>query len=330
MDGTFLAVAISLTFLLVFASLGSTFVYQFHYGPGARLRKRVKLILDPDGAAGGGQRDKAGASQRRAIQAKLKELEAAGKASKRFVLRQKILQAGLTMPVARFYLVNVAVGIAGGVGFAIFWPDLYYIAPLVAIPIGFFLPTYVLGILAKKRQTKYTAHFADAVDVIVRGIQSGLPVGECMRIIGSESPDPVGSEFRLFTEAQKLGLTIEEALERAIERMPTAELKFFANVLNINAQTGGNLAETLGNLSNVLRGRKAMQDTIRIKSSEAMSTAMIIGSLPFCIMGMLFVMSPDYVMLLFTETMGHYFLYAGGGLMAVGSFVMKAMCNLKM
>ena len=330
MDGTFLAIAISVSFLLIFASLGSTFVYQFHYGPGARLRKRVNVILDPDAAAGGGTADKAGASQRRAIQAKLKELEAAGKASKRFVLRQKILQSGLTMPVSRFYLINVAVGIAGGAGFAIFWPDLYFIAPIVAIPVGFFLPTFVLGFLAGRRQKKFTSQFADAVDVIVRGIQSGLPIGECMKIIGRESPDPVGSEFRLFTEAQKLGLTTEEAMERAIERMPTAELKFFAIVLNINAQTGGNLAETLGNLSNVLRARKAMADTIRIKSSEAMSTAMIIGSLPFCIMGMLFVMSPEYVMLLFTETMGHYFLYAGGGLMAVGSFVMKAMCNLKM
>ena len=149
MDGTFLAIAISVSFLLVFSSLGSTLVYQFHYGPEARLRKRVKVILDPEGAAGGGKADKAGASQRRAIQAKLKELEAAGKASKRFVLRQKILQAGLTMPVSRFYLVNVAVGIAGGVAFAIFKPDLYYIAPVVAVPVGFFLPTYVLGILAK-------------------------------------------------------------------------------------------------------------------------------------------------------------------------------------
>ena len=151
-----------------------------------------------------------------------------------------------------------------------------------------------------------------------------------MRVIARESPEPTATEFRLFTDAQKLGLTLDEALTRAIERMPTAELKFFAIVLNINAQTGGNLAETLGNLSNVLRGRKTMADTIRIKSSEAKSTAMIIGSLPFCIGGMLMVMSPEYVTLLFTDDLGNKFLYGAAALMGMGELVMKGMCNLKM
>ena len=330
MDATFLAIAIGLSSLLVFASIGGTLVYQYRFSPGARLRKRVRAIINPGGGAGGGAGDKAGTSQRRAIHAKLKELEAAGKASKRFELRQKIMQAGYDIPVARFYLLNVGVGIGGAVAYAVFQPDLWYFSPVVGIPVGFFLPTMFLGIVAKKRQEKFTSQFADAVDVIIRGIQSGLPVGECMRIIARESPAPTGTEFRLFTEAQKLGLTLEEALERAIERMPTADLKFFAIVLNINAQTGGNLAETLGNLSNVLRGRKTMADTIRTKSSEAKSTAMIIGALPFCIGGMLMVMSPEYVMLLFTEKMGHYFLYAGAALMGMGALVMKGMCNLKM
>ncbi len=330
MDATTLAIVIGLSSLLVFASLGGTMVYQFRYSPRARLRRRIKAIANPDSVQSGRKGDKAGTSQRRAVQAKLKELEAAGKKSKRFELRQKIMQAGLDIPVGRFYVVNAVVGIGAAVLFIIFQLGPWFIAPLVGIPAGFFLPTMFLGILAKRRQDKFTTQFADAVDVIVRGIQSGLPVGECMRVIARESPEPTGTEFRLFTEAQKLGLTLEEALERAIERMPTAELKFFAIVLNINAQTGGNLAETLGNLSNVLRGRKTMADTIRIKSSEAKSTAMIIGSLPFCIGGMLMVMSPEYIMLLFTETVGHYFLYAAGALMGTGSLVMKAMCNLKM
>ena len=330
MDMTTVAIIVGLLSFPVFASLGGTFVYQYRFGPRALLRRRVKFILNPEEAGGGGMGDAPGTSQRRAVQAKLKELEAAGKASKRFVLRQKILQAGLEMPVSRFYLINIGVGIGATVLFIIFQLGPLYVAPLVGIPVGFFLPTWFLGILAARRQDKFTAQFADAVDVIVRGIQSGLPVGECMRVIARESPEPTATEFRLFTDAQKLGLTLDEALTRAIERMPTAELKFFAIVLNINAQTGGNLAETLGNLSNVLRGRKTMADTIRIKSSEAKSTAMIIGSLPFCIGGMLMVMSPEYVTLLFTEKTGHYFLYAAATLMGVGALVMKAMCNLKM
>ena len=329
MDITSVSLVISLSSALIFATLGYTLIHQFRYGPQALLRRRVKIIVDP-GSAAGGKSDPPGTSQRRAVQAKLKELEAAGKASKRFVLRQKIIQAGFDMPVSRFYFVNVGVGIATALLFMMFQLGPWYVALLVGISSGFFLPTMVLGFLASRRQAKFTTLFADAVDVIVRGIQSGLPVGECMRIIGRESPEPVGTEFRLFTDSQKLGLTLEEALERAIERMPTAELKFFAIVLNINAQTGGNLAETLGNLSTVLRGRKTMADTIKTKSSEAKSTAMIIGSLPFCIGGMLMVMSPEYVTLLFTEKMGHYFLYAGAALMGMGSLVMKGMCNLKM
>ena len=329
MDITTVSLVISLSSALLVATLGYTLIHQFRYGPQALLRRRVKTIVDPESAAGG-KSEVAGTSQRRAVQAKLKELEAAGKASKRFVLRQKIIQAGLDMPVSRFYFVNVGVGIAIALLFMMFQLGPWYVALLVGVSSGFFLPTMVLGFLASRRQNKFTFLFADAVDVIVRGIQSGLPVGECMRIIGRESPEPVGTEFRIFTDTQKLGLTLEEALERAIERMPTAELKFFAIVLNINAQTGGNLAETLGNLSGVLRGRKTMADTIKTKSSEAKSTAMIIGSLPFCIGGMLMVMSPEYVMLLFTEKMGHYFLYAAAALMGTGSLVMKSMCNLKM
>jgi tight adherence protein B len=324
-----IAVAIALTALLVFASVSGVMVYQFRYSPQAQLRRRVKAIVNPGGNVVSGK-EKAAGSQRRAVHARLKELEAAGKKAKRFEMRQKILQAGFDIPVSQFYIISVGVGIAAGVIFAILQPEIFYIAPLVAIPVGLFLPTYVLGYIATRRQTKFTSQFADAIDVIVRGIQSGLPIGECMKMIGRESPEPTGNEFRQFTESQRLGLTLDEALKRAIERMPTPEIKFFAIVLNINAQTGGNLAETLGNLSNVLRGRKEMADTIRIKSSEAKSTAMIIGSLPFCIMAMLSVMSPEYIFLLFTEELGHYFLYGGGALMLMGSLVMKSMINLKM
>lgn len=329
MSATVIAVAVALTALLIFASVTSVMLYQFHYGPQARLRNRVKGIVNPGGNIVSGKEKVAG-TQRRAVQAKLKELEAAGKKAKRFEMRRLIHQAGFDIPVSQLYLISVAVGIVAGAIFAFMYPDTFYMAPLVAIPVGFFLPTYVLGFIARRRQTKFTAQFADAIDVIVRGIQSGLPIGECMKMIGRESPEPTGNEFRLFTESQRLGLTLDEALKRAIERMPTPEIKFFAIVLNINAQTGGNLAETLGNLSNVLRGRKEMADTIRTKSSEAKSTAMIIGSLPFCIGLMLTFMSPDYIALLFTEDLGHYFLYGAAALMISGALVMKSMINLKM
>ena len=244
------------------------------------MRKRVKAIVDPDSSEAAGKREKGAGAQRKMIQARLKELENTQKKSRRrFEIRKKIQEAGLDIPVTHIYLISVVVGVVAAGILVLFNIGPLWVAPLGGGAAGFFLPTMALGFIAGRRQKKFTFHFADAIDVITRGIQSGLPTAECMRIIARESPEPVCTEFRLFTEGQRLGLTLDEALERAIDRMPTPELKFFAIVLNINAQTGGNLAETLGNLSNVLRGRKQMVDTIKTKSSEAKSTAMIIGSL---------------------------------------------------
>ena len=326
-----LTLAVAFTMALLLGSVCTVFAYELKFGPRARLRKRVKAIVDPGGSEAAAKRDKGAGAQRKMIQARLKELEDTQKKSKRrFEIRKKIQEAGLDMPVTHIYLISVVVGVIAAGIYILFKFGPLWATPLVAIPVGFFLPTYALGFIARRRQKKFTFHFADAIDVITRGIQSGLPTAECMRIIARESPEPVCTEFRLFTEGQRLGLTLDEALKRATDRMPTPELKFFAIVLNINAQTGGNLAETLGNLSKVLRGRKQMADTIKTKSSEAKSTAMIIGALPFCIMAMLAVISPEYIVLLFTEDLGNTLLYVAGGLMGVGSYVMNAMTKLKM
>ena len=156
MGTTTVALMVSLSWALILGLLGGTLVYQLRFGPQAVLRRRIKSIVDPDSGTGSSS-EAAGTSQRRAVQAKLKELEAAGKASKRFVLRQKIIQAGLEMPVSRFYFVNLGVGIATTVLFMLLQLGPWFVAPLVGIPAGFFLPTMGLGFLAKRRQTKFTS-----------------------------------------------------------------------------------------------------------------------------------------------------------------------------
>ena len=183
--------------------------------------------------------------------------------------------------------------------------------------------------MARSRQKTFTSHFANAVDVVVRGIKSGLPVGECLNIIGREAPEPVGEEFRNLVEGQKIGLSLEELLNRGLERIPTTEYKFFAIVLQIQQKTGGNLARTLENLSNVLRERKKMRDKIKSLSSEAKSSAMIIGSLPFFVCGMISLLNPDYMKLLFTTTVGNVLLGIGLGWMGLGVLVMSKMINFK-
>lgn len=317
------------TLLLTLALAGGT-VYALRFSPRARVKRRVAAIVSPGGGtrSGGPGGDRRGAdTQRKAVQAKLKELEdSQKKPGGRRAIRQMLMEAGLGISVRDFYISSaisalVLAGLYLLLGFAA-WG-----AAPVAIATGLWLPRKVVTFLIDRRQKKFTKLFADAIDVIIRGIKSGLPVGECMNIIAHESPDPVGHEFRLFTESQRLGLELEDALDRAIERMPTPEMKFFAIVMSIQRQTGGNLAETLGNLSRVLRDRKKMADKVKALSSEATATAAIIGSLPFIMTGLLFLTSPEYIMELFTNDLGHVMIIGSFALMGTGTYIMKQMIN---
>jgi tight adherence protein B len=160
------------------------------------------------------------------------------------------------------------------------------------------------------RTKKFTEAFSDAIDIIVRGIKSGLPVHDCLKIIGKECPEPLAGEFRMLTENVGMGMPMDEALERMYERMPTNELRFFAIVLAIQAKTGGNLAEALGNLSTVLRARKLMGEKIKALSAEAVASAFIIGCLPPGVVVLITVTSPAYMQPLFTDPRGHLMLLA--------------------
>lgn len=305
-------------------------VYAFRFSPRAKLRRRVASIAHPDDAGAMEQSDKAAANPRRKlVQAKLKELEATQKKSpRRHRIRQLLKEAGIELSLRNYYILSGIAALLGAGAYLLtgFQP---IGALLVAIPSGLLLPKLIIGHLGKRRKKAFTKQFADAVDVIVRGVQSGLPVNECLNIIARESPDPVGLEFRLLTESQRLGLTMEEALTRSIERLPTPEMKFFAIVLNIQQQTGGNLAETLSNLSRVLRDRKKMADKVKAMSSEAKASAGIIGSLPFVMTLLLYVTNEDYIMNLFTDPIGHMLIGAGLGLMAIGSAIMKKMVSFE-
>ncbi len=320
---------------LLFASLILTLslvgfgVYSARFSPRAKLRRRVTTIADPGSGVTSRSEKSSGNPKRKLIQAKLKELEETQKKSnRRRELRQLLLEAGLEISVRSYYMLSAIAALLGA-GAYLLTGFLPIGAILVAVPSGLLLPKWTISHLAKRRKRAFTKRFADAVDIIVRGIQSGLPVGECLNIIANEVPDPIGAEFRLITEGQRLGLTLDEALARSTERMPTAELKFFAIVLNIQQQTGGNLAETLSNLSRVLRDRKKMADKVRAMSSEARTTAMIIGSLPFIMCGLLFITSREYIMHLFTDPIGHILIGGGLTLMLTGTLIMKKMINFE-
>jgi len=181
--------------------------------------------------------------------------------------------------------------------------------------------------LVSRRQKAFLEEFANAIDVIVRGVKSGLPVNDCLRIIANEAAEPVRTEFRDLVEGQKVGISLDQGLAKIYERMPLAEVNFFQIVLNIQQKSGGNLAEALGNLSKVLRERKKMRAKIQSVSQEAKSSAAIIGALPPGVAGVLYLAAPEYLMPLFVTTTGHMIIVGGLMWMMIGVLVMRKMIN---
>ncbi|MBF0129747.1 MAG: type II secretion system F family protein [Alphaproteobacteria bacterium] len=310
------------------AALGMA-VYQANYGPRARLKRRVEQIAGPaaasqrkDGKTGGGARKKN-------IQNKLKEMEdKRTKKSKATGIGVEIMQAGLTISVRQYFIISACVGLlAAFISFLAGMPLLT--TALVTAAASLWFPRFVLRKMVAGRVAKFTANFANALDIIVRGIRTGLPVGECLGMIGREMPEPVGLEFRMITDGQRIGMSLDEVLGRLVERVPTSEAKFFAIVLLIQKQTGGNLADTLDKLSTVLRERKKMRDKITALSSEAKSSAIIIAALPFLVAGLLSLTQPKYISSLFTSDTGHMLLTGCAVCMGIGILIMKKMINFQ-
>jgi tight adherence protein B len=201
------------------------------------------------------------------------------------------------------------------------------VAAGAAFAAGLGLPRWALGMAIKRRQKKFVSQFADAIDVIVRGVKSGLPLNECLKVIARESPQPLGGEFERVIDGLAMGMTVEQALVRLYQRTPIQEVNFFNIVLAIQQKAGGNLSEALGNLSTVLRSRKLLREKIKALSSEAKASAMIIGSLPIAVMVLVYLTTPDYIMELFTNDLGHLILLIAAGLMGAGIYIMRSMIN---
>ncbi|KQY97236.1 pilus assembly protein [Pseudolabrys sp. Root1462] len=265
-------------------------------------------------------------SRRDTIENTLKEFEERNKKTKSPPLSVRIAQSGLSWSKHTFFLVSGAVGIvlfllgtASGAGL------------LPAVGLGFAgafgLPRWFLGFRKRRREQKFLNAFPDAVDVIVRGVKAGLPLLDCIKMIAIDAPEPVRSEFRSILETQAIGMPLGEACGKLYERMPLPEANFFGIVVSIQQKAGGNLAETLSNLSRVLRDRKKMKAKIQAMSQEAKASAAIIGALPLAVMTLVWLTSPAYINLLFTEPLGHIMLAGSATWMAMGVLVMKKMIN---
>jgi tight adherence protein B len=183
--------------------------------------------------------------------------------------------------------------------------------------------------MTSRRQQKFLTQLANAIDVIVRGIKSGLPLNECIQVISRESPEPLAGEFRELVEQQRMGVPLAEGLERMCERLPLPELRVLSIVIAIQQQAGGNLSEALGNLAGVLRDRQMLALKVKALSAEAKASAMVLASLPPGVMFMVYITTPEYMAPLFTTTMGRFLVGLGAVWMLLGVLVMRKMINFK-
>jgi len=265
-------------------------------------------------------------SRREAIEIALKEFEQRHKKSKSVPLAARISQAGLTWSKRQFFLISAGIavvmfllGILTGAGLLV--------GAALAFTGAFGIPRWLLSYLKKRRESKFLNSFPDAIDIIVRGAKAGLPLLDCLKIICTESQEPVRSEFRTIVETQAVGLPLGDACGKLYEHMPLAEANFFGIVVTIQQKAGGNLSEALGNLSRVLRDRKKMKAKIQAMSQEAKTSAAIISALPFAVIILVYLTSPNYISLLWTEPLGRVMLGASACWMFMGVMVMKKMIN---
>jgi tight adherence protein B len=272
------------------------------------------------------QTEKAQRSRREQVEGSLKDLEARRQKDKRVALSTRLTQAGLDWTEQKFWIASGVLAVAVFAGAFIVGGG-----PLgaggLAFGAGFGLPRWALSFLKTRREKAFLKALPDAVDVIVRGIKAGLPLFESIKVVAADSPEPLRSEFLAIIETQAIGMPLGEACARLFDRMPVPEANFFGIVVAIQQKSGGNLSEALGNLSKVLRDRKKMAEKIQAMSMEAKASAAIIGSLPPIVMLLVYLTTPDYIALLWTDPMGQLMLVGCVSWMACGIMVMKKMIN---
>lgn len=268
--------------------------------------------------------------RRKSVQDSLKELEKKQaertKKQNELSLKAKLGQANLSISPVQFYLFSAAFGLFGLVFSFIGGFSLLVMGGITVIA-ALGIPRWVLGFLIKRRQKKFLEEFPNSLDVMVRSIRSGLPLNDAIRMIAADGQEPVKTEFRRVVESQQLGLGVPDAVARMHQSMPLSEVSFFSIVIAIQGQAGGNLSEALSNLSRVLRDRKKMKAKVQALSMEAKASAAIIGALPFIVALLVYLTSPAYIMVLFTDARGHLILGVSGVWMSIGLLVMRNMIN---
>ena len=319
-----------LLWLLLIGGVGALgLAYMAMRGPsaGKAVKRRMELIKERHGDVIAGN---AQAQIRKLFAERASKWE--GYAStlipKPALLRKRLEMTGKDITLGKYAV--ICLGVIAFVTIGLMFRG----APLVlSLLLGLFFgvggPHFIVGKLIKRRVTKFNSNFPDAIELMVRGLRSGLPITETLGVVASEIPGPVGIEFRMVADKMKIGRTMEAALQETADRLGTAEFQFFVITLAIQRETGGNLAETLSNLADGLRKRAQMKLKIRAMSSESKASAYIVGALPFIVFGLVYMINPHYMGGFFTD---QRLMVAGiGGMvwMGIGAAIMAKMVNFE-
>jgi tight adherence protein B len=318
--------ALAMAFLATAGIGGVAWVFLYPLLTGEKKAElRRATVAKPEPAAAR-TNDKNQRSRREQVEVTLRDLEARRLKEKRIPLGVRLTQAGLDWSTQKFM-------VASGVLAAVFFAAAMFVgggilgAAGLAFAGGFGLPRWGLSFLKKRREAAFLKALPDAVDVIVRGIKAGLPLFESIKVVAVDAPEPLRSEFLAIIETQAIGMPLGDACARLYERMPVPEANFFGIVVAIQQKSGGNLSEALGNLSKVLRDRKKMAEKIQAMSMEAKASASIIGALPPIVMILVYLTTPAYISLLWTDPTGQLMLVGCVTWMSIGIMVMKKMIN---
>ncbi|MUO80497.1 pilus assembly protein [Agrobacterium vitis] len=268
--------------------------------------------------------------RRKSVQDTLKEIERKQNEKNKKIsnqsLKQRLSQTGLDVSLTQFSIASTTLGLVFFCLCFVLGMSLF-VSLGIAFTAGAGLPRWIVSFLIRRRQEKFLTEFPNALDVMVRSIKSGLPLNDSLRMIAVDAQEPVKTEFRRVVDAQQLGITVPEACARMFNSMPLQEVSFFAIVIAIQSQAGGNLSEALANLSKVLRERRKMKAKVSALSMEAKASAVIIGALPFIVAFLVYISSPAYIMVLFTDPRGHMILGVSAVWMSIGILVMRNMIN---
>jgi tight adherence protein B len=315
--------ALAFTAAVAIGGVAWVFLYPMLSGQRQAEQRRASFAKSEPVAR---RNDRNQRSRRQQVEDSLKEVEERTKKAKKVALTTRITQAGLSWSKRQFIIISV--GLGAGTFLVTFLVGVDLLPALgLGFAAGFGAPRWFLSHMKKRREKMFLEALPDAVDVIVRGIKSGLPLYDSIKLVAADAQEPVKSEFAAIVETQAIGMPLGDACLRLYERMPVSEANFFGIVISIQQKAGGNLSEALGNLSRVLRDRKKMKAKIKALSTESKVSAGIIGAMPVVVVVGLYFMNPEYISIMWTTDTGRMLLAGCGVWMTMGILVMKRMIN---